>query len=187
MLRMGDAGPPSSAHSDNEDSIFSSCSSQFLPSDIPQFDGNASLNSVSSDTVSSYISVIITSRSLYSDVEARLPPVRKTIRRSNRLLQAASLPKFSSYNMRSLMPKIHNFVLDFEDRMCQLSFLCEIWQKEDNKKHNFNIEELHEINGLVYIGTHRKGRRGGGVAMVANSTDFTCCYSIWIENCLGPS
>ena len=36
----------------------------------------------------------------------RLPPVRKRIRRDNKVLQAASLPKISIYNMHSLMPNI---------------------------------------------------------------------------------
>ena len=81
----------------------------------------------------------------------------------NKILQAVSLPKLSSYNMRSLMPKIRNFGTDMEERMCSLSFLSEIWQKAENKKHKYKIEELFELRGMKYISTPRPGnRRGGG-------------------------
>ena len=52
----------------------------------------------------------------------RLPPVRKTIRRDNKVLQAVTLPRISSYNMRSLMPKLNSFSSDMLDRNTDLSF-----------------------------------------------------------------
>ena len=90
------------------------------------------------------------------------------------MLQALSLPKMSSYNMRSLMPKIQNFGTDMLDRNCSLSFLSEIWQQLENKKHQFKVEELLEMKGLKYISTPRPGsRRGGGAALVVNTEAFT--------------
>ena len=113
----------------------------------------------------------------------RLPPVKRTIRRDNKVLQAISMPKMSCYNMRSLMPKIVNFGQDMEDRNCSISLLTEVWQKAENKKHQYKIEELFEMKGLKYISTPRPGtRRGGGAAIVVN-TEF---YSISKLNVLIP-
>ena len=57
----------------------------------------------------------------------------------------------SSYNMRSLMPKMDNFGRDMDDRMCSLSFLTEIWEKSERKKHQYKIEELFELKGFKYV------------------------------------
>ena len=54
----------------------------------------------------------------------------KNKKRDDKLLHAASLPKVVSYNMRSLVPKIDSFASDFEDRMCDLAFLSEIWENQ---------------------------------------------------------
>ena len=79
----------------------------------------------------------------------------------------------SNYNMRSLMPKILNFGIDMEDRNCSISFLTEIWEKSENKKHQFKIEELFELKGMKYISTPRPGtRRGGGAAIVVNTEKY---------------
>ena len=32
--------------------------------------------------------------------------------------------------------------------MCGISFLCEVWENAQNKKHSFKIEELLELHGL---------------------------------------
>ena len=147
---------------------------------IDQLDGNISLNSSNmsvceTDTDATYpISVQLGYRPSKSICISRLPPVRKTIRRDNKLLQAVSLPKMSSYNMRSLMPKIGNFGTDMEDRNCSISFLTEIWQKTENRKHQFKLEELFEMRGMKYISTPRPGaRRGGGAAIVVNTETFS--------------
>ena len=71
----------------------------------------------------------------------RLPPVRKTVRRDNKVLQSVSLPKLSNYNMRSFLPKIENFGIDMHDRNCSLSFLTEVWEKSENKKHQLNPDQ----------------------------------------------
>jgi hypothetical protein len=55
-----------------------------------------------------------------------------------------------------------------------LSFLTEVWQKSENKKHQFKIEELLELKGLKYISTPRPGtRRGGGAALVVDTENFS--------------
>ena len=109
-----------------------------------------------------------------SSINIRLPPVLKTIRRDNKVLQALTLPKLSIYNMRSLIPKNQNFGEDMADRDCDLSFLTELWEKSENKKHQYKIEELFELKGLKYISTPRPGsRRGGGAALVSNTERFS--------------
>ena len=164
---------------------------------IDQLDGNLSLSSHDSSLSelkpeslpqSSCIPVIVTHRPYVSKSlpYPRLPSVRKTVRRDNKALQAVTLPKMSSYNMRSLMPKCENFGIDMENRGCSLSFLTEIWQKSENKKHNLKIEELLELRGLQYISTPRPGnRRGGGAAIVVNTEKFSLSkLNVQIPKCL---
>ena len=144
---------------------------------IDQLDGNISVSSYSDlqnvDSVLYPIPVQTGHRPSICNPSLRLPPVRKTIRRDNKVLQAVTLPKMSNYNMRSLMPKLFNFGTDMEDRCCSISFLTEVWQKAENKKHQFRIEELFEMRGLKYISTPRPGtRRGGGAAIVVNTENF---------------
>ena len=144
---------------------------------IDQLDGNISLVSSDSDTDDSVHAQFIpvqTGHRPHASSYARLPTARKTIRRDNKVLQAATLPKISNYNMRSLLPKIENFGMDMKDRNCSLSFLTEVWEKSESKKHQFKIEELLELKGLKYISTPRPGaRRGGGAAIVANTENFS--------------
>ena len=146
---------------------------------IDQLDGNISITSLNSslslDTLpASTIPVHIGFRPSSFPVSERLLPVRKTIRRDNKVVQALSLPRISSYNMRSLMPKLNCFVEDMLDRNCQLSFLTEIWTKSENKRHQFKIEELYEMKGLKYISTPRPGAiLGGGAAIVVNTEKFS--------------
>ena len=72
------------------------------------------------------------------------------------------------------MQKIGNFGSDMQDRNCGISFLTEVWEKSENRKHQFKIEELFEMKGMKYISTPRPGaRRGGGAALVVNTETFT--------------
>ena len=72
------------------------------------------------------------------------------------------------------MPKVSSFCTDMKDRLCSLSFLSEVWQKAENKKHNFKIEKMFEMEGLAYISTPRPGnRRGGGAAIVVNTDKYS--------------
>ena len=64
------------------------------------------------------------------------------------------------------MPKIRTVALDIIERESDLIFLTEIWQKEDDKKHQSKIEEMFQLHGIKYISTPRPGaRRGGGAAL----------------------
>ena len=104
----------------------------------------------------------------------RPPHSRKTIRRDNKSVQALTLPKISNYNMRSLFLKIGNFALDMEERESDLCFLTEVWEKQENKKHQFRLVELFEMSGIKYISTPRPGsQRGGGAAIAVRLDKFT--------------
>ena len=101
-------------------------------------------------------------------------PYWKRIRRDNCAVQALSLPKISNYNMRSLIPKIGNFSLDMKERAVDIAFLTEVWQKAENRKHQFKLEELLEMEGVQYITTPRPGtKRGGGAAIAARLDTFS--------------
>ena len=104
----------------------------------------------------------------------KLPPVRKTIYRNSKLLYSQFLPIISVSNMRSLMPKIKNVKLDVMERKIGLALLSEIWEKNGNKKHKFEIEKMLQQDGLKYISTPRpSSKRGGGCAIVADLKHFS--------------
>ena len=167
----GQITPPPSGEDD-----FFTVNSETLPNFV-QLDGNVSFcsqnSSFSKPPVFETIPVQIGHRPLNIPLE-KMPPTRKTIRRDNFVLQAVTLPKFSSYNMRSLMPKAWSLGTDMEDRQCPLTFLVEIWQKSESKRHQYKIEELLELKGIKYISTPRPGnRRGGGAAIAANIEQYS--------------
>ena len=98
--------------------------SECMSTTASNFDYDADYVEISSSSDSDgpplNISVQIGHRPNSKVINSRLPHARRVIRRDNKVLQAVSLPKLSSYNMRSLMPKIDNFGTDMEDRMCSL-------------------------------------------------------------------
>ena len=125
-------------------------------------------------TFSATIPVIISeTREQFSSAE-RLPHVRKTLKRENKCIQALSLPKFTVYNMRSFWDKLNCFATDMHERIADLSFLSEVWQKSESKKHQAKIEELMEMQNILYLSTPRPGnRRGGGAALAINPKTFS--------------
>ena len=60
------------------------------------------------------------------------------------------------------------------EREGDISFLTEVWQKQENKKHQEKIEKMFEISGIKYISTPRPGtKRGGGAAIAVRTQNFT--------------
>ena len=109
-------------------------------------------------------------------------PVLRKIMINKKTLAAKSLPTVSVSNMRSLLPKIHNFAEDMIHRDIQIALLCEVWEKSANKKYQIEIENMLELNGLKYISCPRAGgRTGGGVGIVAN-TELYSIKKIEISN-----
>ena len=72
----------------------------------------------------------------------RPPSYNKRIRRDNKKVQALTLPKLTNYNCRALFSKIGNFALDMKERESDISFLTEVWEKKEKKKHQLKLEEL---------------------------------------------
>ena len=139
---------------------------------LTQLDGNVSLNSSLSINETEKIQVHTGYR---PKKEAFLRPhhSRKTLKRNNKTIQALTLPRISSYNMRSIFGKIGNFSADMNDRSTDISFLTEVWEKKENKKHQFKLEELLERGGIKYISTPRPGaQRGGGAAIAVRTENF---------------
>ena len=140
-----------------------------------QLDGNISLDSSVSATEyedSTLIPVVVGYRP-DRGTPAMRTPVRKTVKRSNKLVDALSAPLITLYNMRSAWSKLDNLAVDMEMRQTDISFLTEVWQQAENKKHQDAIEELLEIRGIKYVSTPRPGaRRGGGTALACSEERF---------------
>ena len=81
------------------------------------------------------------------------------------------MPTVVTYNMRSLFPKVGNLKTDLLERNIQVAFLCEIWEKAENKQHKFEVENMLESEGLKYISTARP-TGWGGAAIIVNQEHF---------------
>ena len=96
----------------------------------------------------------------------------------DKITAALSLPTVATYNMRSLLAKIRTLTTDILERQIDVSFLCEIWEQEHNKHHEFELEKLLEVIGLMYMSNCRKqnseGVSYGGAAIVDNLENFSC-------------
>ena len=101
-------------------------------------------------------------------------PVRKTLKRSNKSIQALNLPTVISYNMRSIWPKIKSLANDLHEREAEICFLSEVWEKRENPKHKAQLEKMFEMSNIEYISTPRPGaKRGGGAAIAINTNRFS--------------
>ena len=130
--------------------------------------GSAQPNLVFSNECENIIPVITGYRPHRATAD-RQPAVRKVIRRENKCVQALSLPNILSYNMRSIWGKLDSFATDMQERAGEISILCEVWEKSENKKHQRKIEEMLEMANIHYISTPRPGvKRGGGAAIAVN-------------------
>ena len=73
--------------------------------------------------------------------------------------------------MRSVFPKISNLKDDILERNIDCAFLVEIWEKKENKLHQYEIEKMLEMNGLKYISTARP-TGWGRAAILVNQNKF---------------
>ena len=111
---------------------------------IPQFDGNISVSSVSSE------------ESNYPNLDSIDEPGRQ-------------LPSISVANVRSLRPRINSFSKDMIESKISLSLICEIWEKPEDVNYQQAIEQIFELKGIKYISTPRHiAKRGGGAAIAAD-------------------
>ena len=95
----------------------------------------------------------------------------------DKIMAALSLPTVATYNCRSKVPKIGNLKTDILERKIDCAFLTEIWEQEDNRNHQYEIEKMLELSGLAYISAARppnaKGISYGGAAIVVNLQKFS--------------
>ena len=118
------------------------------------------------------IPVIVGNRPSQMVTEIR-DAVRVTVRRSNKLIDALSVPRMTLYNVRSAWAKWENMAEDMDTRSIDLSFYTEVLHKVENKRHQKAIENILEIKGIQYISTPRPGpRRGGGTALACSQQNF---------------
>ena len=118
------------------------------------------------------IPVIVGNRPTSTYSNAR-EPIRKTIKRSNALVEALSAPRISLYNVRSAWSKWNNIADDIEMRETDVCFLTEVWEMSENRNHQKAIESIFELRGIKYVSTPRPGaRRGGGTALACSEQMF---------------
>lgn len=123
-------------------------------SDIDQLDGNVSVCS----------SIIQNDPKSCKKLSDHLKP--NNVKNIDKIAAALNLPIVATYNLRSMIQKLKSLKIDILERSVDLGFLQEIWEQEDNKDHQFEIEKMLAMDGLQYISTPRpknsKGRSYGG-------------------------
>ena len=136
-------------------------------SNIEQLDGNVSINSMENE---------IRSRTFKPN-------------KPDKFKIAHDLPIVASYNLRSLKPKLNSLKNDILERNIQISFLQEIWEQDDDKHFQLEVEKMLEIEGLQYHSAPRpknsKGKSYGGAAIIVNNRRFSSeKLNIFVPNCL---
>ena len=105
------------------------------------------------------------------------PKVLKVIHRNEKINSSSTLPVVAVANVRSLLPKLNSTIEKIENEEIDIALICEVWEKTGKKNRNFQsrVEEMMEMKGLKYIscGARPSGKRGGGAAIVANTSKFS--------------
>ena len=86
--------------------------------------------------------VNISDNSIYPPHPLPPPPPQPVSDMPDRISAARCLPVVATYNLRSLLPKIGSLTTDILERKIDCGFLSEIWEQDDNKNHQFEIEKL---------------------------------------------
>ena len=142
-----------------------------ISSNLCQLDGNITMSS-NEDEEDQPIPVQLGHRPAALPVMPRAP-VRRTVRRSNKLVDALSAPRITLYNVRSAWSKWSSLAEDIDMRETDVCFLTEVWEKSENKQHQKAIESMLELKGIKYVSTPRPGvRRGGGTALACSEERF---------------
>ena len=113
-----------------------------------------------------------------NQVKPQYKPVYQKQQKNMKMLKnseiAEQLPLTIVCNLRSFFPKIRNFTDDFCERGVDAGLLSEIWEQSSSPEHQYEVEKMLEMEGLQYMSLARpKGKRGGGVAIIANSRTFS--------------
>ena len=76
-------------------------------------------------------------------------------------------------NVRSLKPRLNNYVKDLIESEISVGIISELWTKEDDIDFQLSMDRVLEMKGLIYISTPRhKLKRGGGAGIIVDSRRF---------------
>ena len=92
----------------------------------------------------------------------------KTIKRSNKIIQALSLPTICNLNPRSIYNKIEEFHAFVEEEEVDCIFMSESWERE-----NLALEEIIKLEDHVVISNvSQRKERGGRPAIIVNNKKY---------------
>ena len=144
-------------------------------SDIIQIDGNFSFNDLTENcenTIPVYIS-----NNRPEKVKVHRTQNKKnlvTIKRNNKLIEAANLPTIVMLNPRSLYNKKNEFSTLIEQTEAGLCFVSETWDRS-HQTNGLKLPDLIDIEGYKWIqNIVQRRRRGGKPAILVSERDFNC-------------
>ena len=147
-----------------------------------QLDGNFSFNS----TAENYGNSIPVHVSNYRPEKVKVHRTQNrrnlvTIKRNNKLVEAANLPTVVMLNPRSLYNKKNEFNTLIEQTEAGLCFVSETWDRSHQTK-GLKLPDLINIEGYKWIqNVVQRRRRGGKPAILVSERDFT-----YVELCPDP-
>ena len=95
-------------------------------------------------------------------------PVRKTIKRNNKVLQAINLPSVMNINPRSIYNKVNQFVTMIDQYQSDLIFISESWDRV-----NEPLETIIKIDDYkIFTAVNPRNFRGGKPAILVNESKF---------------
>ena len=98
----------------------------------------------------------------------QVPRTIKTIKRSEKLVQAASLPRILNMNPRSIYSKIKEFKTFVIEREIDLVCMSETWEREEE-----TLEKIIDIEDFTVISSRfQRSGQGGRPAIVVNNKKF---------------
>ena len=120
-----------------------------------------------SDNLTYEIPVIVSDRK-YPRLKERPAQCLKRIQRNNKLLEAVQLPIVLNLNPRSLYNKAEEFRLLIEQTNCNLCFISESWDRN-----NEGLEEIIEMENFRFVKNQlQREEQGGKPALFVSSKDF---------------
>ena len=96
----------------------------------------------------------------------------RSIKRNNKMLEAANLPNIVVLNPRSLYNKQSNFITLIEQTDAGVCFISETWDRSHKENSNL-ITDLIKIDGYVWVkSVHERNCGGGKPALLINENEF---------------
>lgn len=117
--------------------------------------------------------IISNTRGSSSNQRTSNPANLVNISTNNQIAYAKNLPTFQEANMRSLFPKIGNFLENFKRMGGSIALICEVWERKKDRKTQDHIAKIYEQEGFQYFSQSRSSKRGGGVAILVNNEEWT--------------